>query len=89
MKRYHTGLIATVLAIICNTATLAANTMTKEQAIEKAIAAHPGEVIKAYQETKKGVAAWEVKIKGTDGKSWEIYYAVVDGALLMEEQDDD
>nr|MCU0808666.1 PepSY domain-containing protein [Candidatus Contendobacter sp.] len=38
--------------------------ITKEQAIEMALKAHPGKVTKAYEETKKGKKTWEVKIKG-------------------------
>ncbi|MCU0808155.1 MAG: PepSY domain-containing protein [Candidatus Contendobacter sp.] len=47
----------------------AKTTITKEQAIEMALKAHPGKVTKAYEETKKGKKTWEVKIKGDDGRT--------------------
>jgi len=61
--------------------------MTKEQAIEKALKAHPGQVTKAYEDTKKGKKTWEVKIKGDDGKKWEVYYEIATGELIAEEHD--
>lgn len=66
----------------------AAQGITREQAIEMALQAHPGEVEKAYKETKKGIETWEVKIQGDDGNEWELYYAVADGELIKEEKDD-
>ena len=62
-----------------------AQTITKEQAVEMALKAHPGEVTKAYQDTKKGKQTWEVKINGTDGKKWEVHYEIKTGALVSEE----
>jgi len=50
-----------------------------------ALKAHPGEVTKAYQDTKKGKQTWEVKINGTDGKKWEVHYEIKTGALVSEE----
>ena len=47
--------------------------------------AHPGEVTKAYEDTKKGKKTWEVKINGTDGKKWEVHYEIKTGALVSEE----
>jgi uncharacterized membrane protein YkoI len=61
--------------------------ITKEQAIEMALKAHPGEVTKAYEDTKKGKKTWEVKIKGNDGKKWEMYYDIKTGELVAEEVD--
>jgi uncharacterized membrane protein YkoI len=61
--------------------------ITKEQAVEMALKAHPGKVTKAYEDTKKGKKAWEVKIKGDDGKKWEMYYEVATGELIAEEED--
>ena len=61
--------------------------ITKEQAIEMALKAHPGKVTKAYEDTKKGKKTWEVKIKGDDGKKWEVYYEIVTGELVAEEAD--
>ncbi|HMV05608.1 MAG TPA: PepSY domain-containing protein [Accumulibacter sp.] len=62
-----------------------AREISKEQAIEMALKAHPGEVTKAYQDTKKGKKTWEVKIDGKDGKKWEIHYEIATGALVAEE----
>ena len=62
-----------------------AREITKEQAIEMATKAHPGEVTKAYEDTKKGKKTWEVKINGTDGKKWEVHYEIKTGALVAEE----
>ena len=50
-----------------------------------ALKAHPGEVTKAYQDSKKGKQTWEVKINGTDGKKWEVHYEIKTGALVSEE----
>ena len=61
--------------------------ITKEQAVEMATKAHPGKVTKAYEDTKKGKKTWEVKIKGDDGKKWEVYYEIATGELLAEEED--
>jgi len=61
--------------------------ITKEQAIEMALKAHPGKVTKAYEETKKGKKTWEVKIKGDDGEKWEMYYEIATGELVVEEAD--
>ncbi|MFO1424777.1 MAG: PepSY domain-containing protein [Candidatus Competibacteraceae bacterium] len=61
--------------------------ITKEQAIQMALKAHPGEVTKAYEDTKKGKKTWEVKIKGNDGKKWEVYYEIKTGDLIAEEAD--
>jgi uncharacterized membrane protein YkoI len=62
-----------------------AREITKEQAVEMALKAHPGEVTKAYQDTKKGKQTWEVKVNGTDGKKWEVHYEIKTGALVSEE----
>ena len=61
--------------------------ITKEQAIEMALKAHPGKVTKAYEDTKKGKKTWEVKVKGDDGNNWEIYYEIATGELVAEEAD--
>ena len=89
MKRTMTTLSIAAAAAVLTTAVWAADPMTKDQAIEKALQTHPGgEVIKAYQETKQGVDTWEVKLKASDGTTWEIYYAIADGTLLKAERDD-
>jgi uncharacterized membrane protein YkoI len=59
--------------------------ITKEQAVEMALKAHPGTVTKAYEDTKKGKKTWEVKINGSDGKKWEVHYEIKGGALVSEE----
>ena len=69
------------------TAIPATTAITKEQAVEMALKAHPGKVTKAYEDTKKGKKAWEVKIKGDDGKKWEVYYEIATGELITEESD--
>lgn len=70
------------------TATAPATTaITKEHAVEMALKAHPGKVTKAYEDTKKGKKTWEVKIKGDDGKKWEVYYEIATGELVAEEED--
>ena len=85
MQTVKHGLMAATLAslaVFSTTVVLAAD-LTKEQATEMALNAHPGEVIKAYQETRKGQKVWEVQVKGADGKKWEIYYTL-DGKLMEE-----
>ncbi|MBL8251137.1 MAG: PepSY domain-containing protein [Candidatus Competibacter sp.] len=59
--------------------------ITKEQAVEMALKAHPGKVTKAYEDTKKGKKTWEVKVDGDDGKKWEVYYEIKTGQLVAEE----
>lgn len=59
-----------------------APTITKEQAVEMALKAHPGDVTKVYEDTKKGKKTWEVKINGSDGKKWEVHYEISTGALV-------
>lgn len=68
-------------------APVAAPEFTKDQAVGKALKAHPGKVIKAYQDTKKGKQTWEVKVKGDDGQTWEMYYDIKTGELVAEEAD--
>jgi uncharacterized membrane protein YkoI len=85
MNSIRLSLIAAALAVVANASW--AQTPSKEQLIEKALAAHPGVVEEVYQETKKGVDAWEVKIKGDDGHTWEVYYRADNGDFFMEEKD--
>ena len=40
-----------------------------------------------HKDTKKGKKTWEVKIKGNDGKKWEVYYDIKTGELVAEEAD--
>ena len=85
MQTVKHWLIAATLASVAafsTTAVLAAD-LTKEQATEMALKAHPGKVVKAYQETYKGQKGWEVQLQGDDGKKWTIYYTM-DGKLMEE-----
>ena len=66
-------------------AAVAGHEITKEQAVEMALQAHPGKVTKAYEDTKKGKKTWEVKIDGADGKKWEVYYDIKTGERVAEE----
>lgn len=87
MNRIKQPMAIALIAIslsVAGFANSAEQMLTKEKAIEMALEAHPGEVIKAYQETKRGEEVWEVKIAGADGKQWEIYYTM-SGELLKEE----
>lgn len=68
-------------ALLATAGSAFAADMTKEEAIAKATALHPGEVIKAYKETQKGRELWEVQIKGADGKKVNVFYDVVTGEL--------
>ncbi len=61
--------------------------ITKEQAMAMALAEHPGQVTKAYQETKRGKTLWEVKIDGDDGQKWELYYNADTGELVKAKAD--
>jgi uncharacterized membrane protein YkoI len=65
----------------------ATGAITKEQAIEMALKAHPGEVTKAYEDGHKGKKTWEVKIKGKDGKNWKTYYEISTGTLVDDKED--
>ena len=76
------AVLATVTALPVSI-TLAANVITKDKATEMALTAHPGKVVKAYEETRKGQKVWEVQVKGNDGKQWEVYYSM-DGKLVEE-----
>jgi uncharacterized membrane protein YkoI len=61
--------------------------LTMQQAVDKALAQRPGEVIGTDRERKRGRDAWEVEIRDADGQKWELYYAVDDGTLLYEDRD--
>jgi uncharacterized membrane protein YkoI len=60
--------------------------LTKDQAINMALESHPGKVVKAYKEVKRGQDVWEVKVNGKDGKEWELYYDMA-GNLVAENAD--
>jgi uncharacterized membrane protein YkoI len=65
----------------------AAEPLTMQQAVDKALAQRPGEVIGTDRERKQGREAWEVEIRDADGQQWGLYYAIDDGSLLEEERD--
>lgn len=71
MRTLHT-LLATALLVTAGSA-FAATTLSKEDAIAKAQAIHPGEVVKAYTEVQHGRTLWEVQIKGADGRKAAIF----------------
>lgn len=87
MKTLCTVFAATALLAVATTTSWAGE-ISKEQAVKQALSTHPGSVEKAYQETKKGVLVWEVKIQGDDGHSWKTYYRADDGELFMEKKND-
>lgn len=60
--------------------------ISKEQAVDLALKAHPGTVTKAYQDTKKGKKTWEVQINGSDGRKWEVHYEISSGVLVADER---
>ena len=82
VKKWLMGVTLAGMAAF-STAVLLAADLTKEQVTDLATKAHPGQVIKAYQETHKGQKVWEVQVKGDDGKKWEIYYTL-EGKLIEE-----
>ncbi|WP_295539168.1 PepSY domain-containing protein [uncultured Thiohalocapsa sp.] len=65
----------------------AAAPLTMQQAVDKALAQRPGEVMGTDRERKNGREAWEVEIRDANGQEWELYYAIDDGSLLYEERD--
>lgn len=65
----------------------AAEALTMQQAVDKALAQRPGEVIGTDRERKEGREAWEVEIRDADGQTWELYFAIDDGTLLYEDRD--
>lgn len=81
-------LLAAALAASALYAQVSLAEVSEEEVVAKAVAAHPGEVTKAYKETKKGKELWEVKIKGEDGKEWEVFYDVQTGEFVEEKAED-
>lgn len=65
----------------------AAGALTMQQAVDKALAQRPGEVIGTDRDRKHGREAWEVEIRDDQGQDWELYYAIDDGSLLYEDRD--
>jgi uncharacterized membrane protein YkoI len=74
--------LLTVCALAAHMSLAADGPLSKERATEMALQAHPGEAIKAYQETKKGKKVWEIQVKGADGKHWEVFYDVETGKFI-------
>jgi uncharacterized membrane protein YkoI len=103
VKRKHTRSIdmytpirliaVTVLALAAGAGTLfaadgkVAGPLSMQQAVDKALAQRPGEVIGTDRERKHGREAWEVEIRDADGQVWELYFAIDDGSLLYEDRD--
>ncbi|WP_295881706.1 PepSY domain-containing protein [uncultured Thiohalocapsa sp.] len=91
----HTAirLTAAALALAVGAGTLfaagdgAAAPLTMQQAVDKALAQRPGEVIGTDRDRKHGRDAWEVEIRDDQGQEWELYYAIDDGSLLYEDRD--
>lgn len=83
----------TVLALSAGVGTLfaadgnVAGPLSMQQAVDKALAQRPGEVIGTDRERKHGREAWEVEIRDADGQVWELYFAIDDGSLLYEDRD--
>lgn len=78
---------AIVVAILTVTSTLVqAADMTEEEAIAKALELHPGTVTEAYQETKKGVPLWEVKITDESGLEWKTFYRIDNGEYAIDKR---
>lgn len=88
MNRFSQLSVAVLLAASTGLVLATEGSISKKQAIDMALQAHPGEVIKAYQETKRGVETWEIEVKSKDGAEWEVFYAVADGKLIDEEKAD-
>ena len=82
MKSIVTAFVSTVLLASSAQALAAEGAISKQQAMDKALKTHPGTVVKAYKERKRGVQAWEVQVKDKDGQVWAMYYAVDGGRLI-------
>lgn len=78
---------AVAITILTAASTLAqAADMTEEEAIAKALELHPGTVTEAYQETKKGVKLWEVKITDEKGLEWKTFYRLDNGEYAIDKR---
>jgi uncharacterized membrane protein YkoI len=82
-RKWLTAAALAVVTALSVSLTLAADALTKEQVTKMALESHPGKVVKAYEETRKGQKVWEVQVKGDDGQQWELYYSM-DGKLVDE-----
>lgn len=59
-----------------------------ERIIEKAEAEHPGHILEAGLEEKKGRLIYELEILDHNGIVWELKFDARTGELLKQEQDD-
>jgi uncharacterized membrane protein YkoI len=87
-KSIFAGLLVAFSTLFIAGISVAADTamLTKEQATSMALKSHPGKVVKAYKEVKRGQEVWEVQVNGEDGKEWELYYDMA-GNLIAEDTD--
>lgn len=66
-------------------ATAPVREMSKDQAVEMARQAYPGEVTRVYLDRKMGRKTWAVLINGRDGRKWAVHYEIATGALVVAE----
>ena len=66
-------------------ATASAPEMSKDEAVDTARKAHPGEVTRVYLDSKMGRKTWAVLINGRDGKKWIVHYEVATGAMVAQD----
>lgn len=59
-----------------------------DELLAKAQALHPGRVLEAELESKRGRHYYEIEILGGDGVVWEMKYDAATGELAEEEQED-
>jgi hypothetical protein len=84
MNKITTVIAITVLSSLSVFAQAA--DMTEEEAMVKALELHPGTVDEAYQETKKGVVLWEVKITDENGLKWKTFYRLDNGEYAIDKR---
>jgi uncharacterized membrane protein YkoI len=73
-------LIAAAVIGGLSTAALAATMPTKESVEKAALAAHTGTILSSAHETKNGKDVWQVLVRGTDGKTYTMYFDAKTGA---------
>lgn len=59
--------------------------LSEDKAVQMALDAYPGVVVKAYKETKQGREVWEVQIKNKDGRTGKFYFDVKTHELVKSE----
>ena len=52
---------------------------TRDSVEKTALTAHPGKVEMVEQTKRMGKDVWEVKIKGNDGREYNLYYDISSG----------